>query len=707
MKAKYILIFGLMFFILLSVVNAQIYYTDFSNTSYKDLCFVNIRQYPYGYLDTFAFISTKYLNETRYFVFAISHDTSYGTNYYIVRRYDSFCNLEDVRTAASTGGCTGNVVPQIGNTYFWFGGDDLLIPIYDSCGGRVELLRFNVTNYVSGGGGGQWIYDYNNYLFYQAPCSDGNRLSLGTIMSKGYYTDMVANLGLPLVMATSNQITVCYDFYDLENHVATKSNMKCIQTGGASDIKKVYVLPSGGYCFQWKDCLFHVIYEGRSSQNNNRYGIYVREIHKGFFGYEYADRGFIPLTSDTVGFVNDYIVGITKWWYYPGNYPELVQRIYALVITPSGERKIAYLVFDIPSYYIINEQVINYHDNNALAPYARNLWNTTLIGYGSGCSGGTFSSSTWVNGTKLYKNFYLGGTVYTSACAYSSCGATLTVKIYDYYNGTLIGTATCSADAPSSTSGSSASTPCFSKISLPENISLYNISLTYTAGGSGCGWTWANVYHDIIGSNSRLAVTMAPNGIEAFMVHPFGENGFSDRNFTYQVPSQTACICSDWTYRGCYNSTNDYWTRACYPAGCSDEIKFGVNESCSNVTAATTTTTTTIGPAPIPGAPPGAGYTGGLFNLTGVAMDLNITGPALVGIAIIDRILSLAGIATFISIAVGVALGYITKNGHVAAIGILLSVIFFTLIGFYPWWFGIVFIIIAGLIVTIMFKEAF
>jgi hypothetical protein len=96
-----------------------------------------------------------------------------------------------------------------------------------------------------------------------------------------------------------------------------------------------------------------------------------------------------------------------------------------------------------------------------------------------------------------------------------------------------------------------------------------------------------------------------------------------------------------------------------------------------------------------------------LFKLTDIAMQLNITGAGLVGIMIIDRILTLAGIATLISIGIGAALGYITKNGFVVAVGILLLVIFFTLIGFYPWWFGIVFIIIAGLIVTLMFKGAF
>jgi hypothetical protein len=141
--------------------------------------------------------------------------------------------------------------------------------------------------------------------------------------------------------------------------------------------------------------------------------------------------------------------------------------------------------------------------------------------------------------------------------------------------------------------------------------------------------------------------------------------------------------------------------------GCSFEQHYVPDSECYNYTGTTTTTVPGVPSPPIPGAPPGVGYTGGLFNLTGKAMELNITGSALVGIAILDRILSLAGIATLISIAVGAGVGYVTRNGHVAAIAILLSVIFFTLIGFYPWWFGIVFIIIAGLIVTLMFKGAF
>jgi hypothetical protein len=96
-----------------------------------------------------------------------------------------------------------------------------------------------------------------------------------------------------------------------------------------------------------------------------------------------------------------------------------------------------------------------------------------------------------------------------------------------------------------------------------------------------------------------------------------------------------------------------------------------------------------------------------LFKLTDTARQLNITGASLVGIMIIDRILTLAGIATLIVISLATIVGYYTKSGQVAAIVALLMVMLFTIIGFYPWWFGIVFIIIAGLIFTLIMKGAF
>jgi len=108
-----------------------------------------------------------------------------------------------------------------------------------------------------------------------------------------------------------------------------------------------------------------------------------------------------------------------------------------------------------------------------------------------------------------------------------------------------------------------------------------------------------------------------------------------------------------------------------------------------------------------PIAPPTISPTESLFKLTDTARQLNITGTGLIVIMIIDRILTLAGIATLIVVALTAVVGYYTKSGQVAAIVALLMVMLFTIIGFYPWWFGIVLIIIAGLIVTLMFKGVF
>ena len=675
MKAK--ILFALLF-LFLPIAFAQRYeLTNYNATIWQNPYFIS-QDFGSNYL----FTSTFTLNETRYFLFSLK------PGILAVTRLNSFGNLEDSRSFSFTCYTSGCYLGYDVN--LWYRDQWLFLASGYTGANYFILVKFNVTDYVTNTSSpGIAVYNLNiSNVVNTGP------FSIGSIMSKGYYTDMVANTSFPIIFQrTDGKIYIAYDFYDLDNANFTQSNMKTIEIStGMSNVKKLYVIPTHGNCFQWSNCLFHVLYEGNSSQNGNRYGIYVREVHKGFFGYEFADRGIMALTSDSAGFM-DYVPGIDKWFYTQA-YPYMANRIYYRAIQ-DNKRIVFVQVYDLPTWVKIDEQNINYHDNNALAPYAINLWS---ISSGSG----SYSNSIWVNVTKLYKNFYLGGTVYTSAGAYASCTSTLTVKIYDYYNGTLIGTATCSVTAGPGTSGTSASNPCFSKISLPENISLYNISLNYSVSGSGCGSTWANVYHDVIGSQSKFTVVLAYNGVEAFAVSPVSENS---SYFMYQVPSETTCICTDWTYKGCYNSTHDYWVRTCSPVGCSDEIRFALNESCAG--AVTTTTTTTIGPSPIPGAPPGVGYSGGLFNLTGTALQLNITGPALVGIAILDRILSLVGIATLISIAVGVGVGYLTRNGHVAAIAILLSVIFFVLAGFYPWWFGLVFIIIAGLIVTIMFREAF
>jgi hypothetical protein len=681
MKAKVLFV---LLFLFLPVAFAQMYeLTDYNATKWHEPYFIS-QDFGSNYL----FVSTYHLNESKYLLF------SYSGNYFYVRRLDSFGGVEDTRRDYLPTGAT----TVIGNDFNWWYKDQLMF-LGVTYGGDLYLIRFNVTDYISNSSSTGLTY----FRVTGGVKNIGDLIAIGSLMVKGYYTDMVANTSFPIIYQTSDgRIYIAYDFYDLENAAFTPSNMKTIEISvGMSNVKKLYVIPTNGNCFQWSNCLFHVLYEGNSSQNGNRYGIYVREVHRGFFGYEFADRGIMCLTSDSIGFM-DCVPGIDKWFHTQA-YPYMVNKIYYRAI--QGNRRIVFVQqYDLPNWVRIDEQNINYHDNNALVSYARSVGDVGVgciqISYGTNCSG-VWLNNTYIGNLNNKTYFSASLTLSTNALPNSVTGN----LCFDFY---LVNTSYNFTKCFSYHRYMSYSSPWsisfsdFREIDLPFGPGVYDIRVwTYATGSSGNPVLTGNVYFDVIGSQSKFTVVVASNGVEAFAVSPVGEG---TSYFMYQVPSETTCICTEWIYKGCYNSTNDYWTRTCSPVACADEIRFGLNESC---VGATTTTTTTIEAPPIPGAPPGAGYTGGLFNLTGKAIELNITGGALVGIAILDRILSLAGIATFISIAVGAALGYITKNGHVAAIGILLLIIFFTLIGFYPWWFGIVFIIIAGLIVTIMFKEAF
>ena len=680
----------------LPIASAQI--TQFNETRYADMCFIKEEVLPTGFeLYEFIFLSTAYLNESKYFVLGTAPGPYYQ-DCVAVLRYSSTCFQEDYRFIV----CSSLSHPYLtfGNTYFWFGGDDLLIPTLEF--NSITLLRFNMTDYIAGGGG-QWVYSSDDPLIYPVSISDGNLLSVGPIMSRGYYTDMEATLSFPLIYySSSDDAKLCYDFYDLDTHQATPENMKCIDySTGMSDVKKIYVLPTHGHCFRWSDCLFHIIYEGRSQQNNNRYGIYAREVRRGLFGYEFYDLGILPLTNDTAGFQNPQYVGLVDWFYYPGNYPELNTKFYVFLIEPDGRRLIAVLPFEIPSYIIEsgNIQIVNVVGSNAFVTNAKNI--------------GSVSSNEriWFNNTKignLNNKTYASGNL--TVCTYINAGIFHNFDLcFDFYG---------SRDAGVN------STSCFSfeyyvvgpgclyaplgilTIDLPHGHREYNISvyINQSYPPLDIGGTNATLFFDVISEYSRIAVTSSSVVAEAFMVHPIDYYDIGVRDFILQFPLEEVCICSEWRFEGCYNSTHSYMTRTCSPPRCSDEIYIYYNETCLEAYVPPTTTTTI---SPIPGISPETGYTGGILNLTGTAQELNITGYALVGIAVIDRILSLAGIATLLTIVFTALVGYYTKSGLASGIVAILCVLMFTILGFYPWWLGVVFIIIAGFVIATMLKGVF
>jgi hypothetical protein len=562
--------------------------------------------------------------------------------------------------------------------------DNIISPIYylDCYSYKyMGVLVLNLSKYPNG----DWLsYNFTDSLGFGYYITN---LGISEPIIKENFPTSVSpgidsNVTFAVAYADSNGgVKVFYDFYDLQTGNFDYSKAKEIDfSNGLSDVKKVY--PIFTKCVYYALCHpIHLIFEGRSNQNSNRYGIYLRETWTDpLFGFrDYKDIGLIGF-NDSIGFRTS--ANVVNWFY------SLYTNLFYVKVQDQDRRPWFVYEFNPLDWSIKYFDVINWYDNNLLVNYARTIGSFSVAG--NGCF--------WVNNTVLKSvsnTTYISGTVTTPGVSGFDFG--LYLYLYDNTTNQLVYSS--SQSLPVGTN-----VPFLFIVNL-GNSSYYNLEICHNVPVYPYEQTVTyNVYNDIVGSESIVRIT--PTGgvtglIESFSIYPIGE-GIA--NFSFQVPTSVTCYCTDFTRVGCVNNTHSLWTRTCYPYGCSFEQSYLLDADCYNYTW---TTTTTIGPSPIPGAPPGVGYTGGLFNLTGKAIELNITGAALVGVAILDRLFSLAGIATFISIAVGAAVGYLTRNGQITAIAILLMVLLFTLIGFYPWWFGLVFIIIAGLIVTIMFKEAF
>jgi hypothetical protein len=662
----------LIFFILLSKGFAV---TEYSKTVWNDIYIT-----PYSYSYNYQFFSIYQYNVSKFFVsyldagsLCVDMYSEYGYRDYSACRGYIFNPYI----------CWGNA--WISDEPIIWSYDNIVSPVYfrDCYSYKyMGVLILNLSRYPNG--------DWLNYSFSGGLGYGYYITNLGVsepIIKENFPTSVSPGIDSNVTFAiayadTNGNVKVIYDFYDLQTRNFDYSKAKEIDfSNGLSDVKKVY--PIYTKCVYSTLCHpIHLIFEGRSNQNNNRYGIYLRETWiDPLFGFrDYKDIGLIGF-NDSTGFRTS--GNVINWFY------SLYTNLFYVKLQDQDRRPWFVYEFNPLDWSIKYTSAINWYDNNLLVNYARTIGNFSVLG--NGCF--------WANNTVLKSisnTTYISGTV--TAPGFSDSNFELYLYLYDNATNQLVYSS--SQSLPVGTD-----VPFLFTVKL-GNTSFYNLEICHSVPVYPYeGIVTYTLYNDIVGSKSIVRAT--PTGgvaglVESFSIYPIGE-GLA--NFSYQVPSSVTCYCTDFTKVGCVNTTHSLWTRTCYPSKCSFEQDYLYDSECYNYTA--TTTTITTGPAPIPGAPPGAGYTGGLFNLTGAAIELNISGGALVGIAIIDRILSLAGIATFISIVVGAVVGYLTRNGQVTAIAILLMVLLFTLIGFYPWWFGIVFIIIAGLIVTLMFKGAF
>jgi len=653
--------------------------TEYSRTIWNDI-YVTPYSYPYNY----QFFSLYQYNVSKFFVSYLD-----GINL-CVDMYSEY----GYRDYSSCRSYFFSIYAPFGNAWI---SDEPIIWRYDNIVSSIYYLDYYGHEYI-----GVLVLNLSKY-----PDGDWLSYSFGGLGS-GYY---ITNLGIsePIIKEnfptfvspgidsnvtfaiayayTIGGVKVIYDFYDLQKGSFDYSKAKEIDfSNGLSDVKKVYPIYTN--CVYYATCHpIHLIFEGRSSQNDNRYGIYLRETWTDpLFGFRsFRDIGLIGF-NDSTGFRTS--GNVINWFY------SLYTNLFYVKLQDQDRRPWFVYEFNPLDWSIKNVYAINWYNNNLLVNYAKTLLQTDYI------SSDTGYYEFWINNTELKSPASSTNTTYIAGvvASYGKYYPSVTVTLELYNNSNLV----YSGSQVFNVFNIRQPLSFVFKINLESNISYYNIRFIVNSNYPS---TYKfELVNDIVTTGSVVRET--PTGGATGLVESFGIAGYD--YFAYQVPTSVTCYCTDYTRVGCFNNTHSLWTRTCYPSGCSSEQGYLSDSGCYNYTATTTTTTIPGVPGPpIPGAPSGVGYTGGLFNLTGTAQQLNITGAALVGVAILDRLFSLAGIATLIVIAFTTIVGYYTKSGQVAAIVALLMVMLFTILGFYPWWFGIVFIIIAGLIVTLMFKGAF
>jgi len=667
---------------------------------WRDWIFTNIQ--PKGYV----FFSSLFMNESKYFVI-------YGDGGYIrISRFDQYGTLEDTRSYHYGGSL------MVGNSVNLNWGEIILSPvvIYDSAYTTPEqqhqlgLLIWNVTDYLAGNSG-LTIEKFTPISSY-SPSRVYDYISISNVMSKGAYPSGIVDNNQTVAMTyydvVDGKFYVVWDFYDLENYQFTISKLKRANWDtGLSDIKRVYVYATQGNCFQYTDCVFHIIFEGRSSQNNNRYGIYVREGRKGAFGWDWTDKGLIGFET-SIGFQTQ-TSGI-DYWTFQHHYPFLDNKIYFRAIQ-NGKRIVAWVKFT-PTWTYLYEGSLNVY-SNAFTYSSQNLNGSTasvfIPSQSITCTGLNYTLNMY-NLTDMHDYLYLTVHGKVASHEYEATYVYQRVTIVDAFNSTASVTYEDYWSWDTLVSGYEGRG--ITRHQLPDGSGVYNVTveIAYYYPPSDClsdvGTVVANdIFADTSSytlggwefeTNPFFFVTSDVQGdIEAFSLYSDGGDIIYIRNtdkFGIQTVSY-ACRCTDWVSQGCYNSTHELWTRTCSPPACSDESMFYYNDACSVVYPTTTTVTV------VPQVP--------LLNTSEFAELYNITDPKILAfMSMISLFTTPIFIATVILISIVAYVAY--KAGKVPSVitGIILLIIY-TLLGIYPVWVGIILVIIAGFILTIIFREAF
>ncbi|MEM0265574.1 MAG: hypothetical protein QXP13_06280 [Candidatus Methanomethylicia archaeon] len=626
---------------------------------YRDFIDYNIT----GDIRNCAMFNTKVINETKYFLICD------GSGVYVIARINEFGILEEqVSIPRSYPFVFSPTTLQIGNIVY--------IPCIRN--NMIGVCTFNVSRYIEN------VSDslsYREIGFLRSGVGNdpiyARYISISPVISKNLYPSKYANMitiGDFTVAFVVNLTKIYFNFLDPFTNNFSTSDIRVIDfSGGLTDVKRAYVIPSNNFCMFSNDCFLHVVFEGRSAQNSNRYGIYVREIRYGTFGWEFIDKGIIGFDT-SIGF-DVQIPGVYDWFMNPTS-PATFNKIYLRVIQ---DDKIIYAYYTLKNYILDQAVGLNYGLTNNTVFLKSKVINFTRY---------TQDSDVWYEYT---------GTIDASASPYLYfyyrlsmlvIGAPRSVVIDGIFNFTkdnisVVKTARLFYQSFYSSGGYSYDGEL--KLDSPFDgefnvtIKVYQVTAPIEFG--------VNMYYDVVNMyNDRYTWYAIENNryeTEDYVIYPYAAGRVS--NLRLRLFS-SGCVCTEWSDWYRYNSTHMYRYRYCYPAECSDlSYQFMLNE--------TAPTQPPTQPPTYPTLPP-VNYT---FNYTEIAERYNITGVPLIGLYVLSGLVSPIGIAfiiiTVISVLAsrygGIPLGILTA---------MMLLILFSVIGLIPFWIFLILIMISALI---------
>lgn len=697
-------------------------YVTAPETLYNDPVFTTNVQF--GTYTSQAFFSSAFMNETKYFL--LHENSAYNL---CIDRFDQLGVLENSTCSASAMGAAYTMGSDV---YTWGGPERILIPAcVGNAGCTLGYIIFNITNYTLGYSPAQSMVFLSSGHSNSFSNIGMNELSSSGLLNKAVnpWYSLSTDYSIAInIKKTASTWELVWNFLNpMDGALNAANTLSLTWTLGTSDINRSFVYGSEGNCFNWSDCTFVVLYEGRSNQNANAYGIYAREVRRGLFGNDFKDKPLIRVGTETVGTFPLSIPDL-QYWYTSLSYDFLAYKIYTRSYS-AGNHLLDYIQYS-HTWDPISTGNLNTAGSNALQAPAMTLssgapeyvkYNATF-----NCTGIVSTGQAQLRGNYAY--FWITEGWNSTSPGSNTHHILYNVKITDSED--AANSQNSSYDVLIGTSNTGLhvyNTSLRQALTINATSGLYNMTVTQEIEESNaCDnqlLQYGNVYLDVFGDSNKYVFYNAGTSTNSMFIvtqdvigygeaYFFTTNYYTDffiggTNFSAIQTIKTPCVCSDYAAGSCYNSTHQIETRVCYPSYCSQTILMAYNSSCSGSTTTVPGSTTTS----VPYAPGTPGAAGNAAYESWVDPAVSAIGALLGSDATIAEENGKLAVWTVLSIIVFFAAMYAevstSKSNKIGSGGataplVLAFLIFLSggFIGWVPIWIDVVFIVLAGLVLA-------